>query len=60
MNRRSLGGYIAAIDIGTTKIVVLIATVSSHGKLDIVGIGQHPSNGLRCFGSSTRSCWFYH
>lgn len=47
MNRRSLGGYIAAIDIGTTKIVVLIATVSSHGKLDIVGIGQHPSNGLR-------------
>lgn len=47
MNRRTLGGYVAAIDIGTTKICVLIGTISSQGKLEIVGIGQHPSNGLR-------------
>ena len=41
------GSYLTAIDIGTTKICVLIATVNSKGKLDIVGIGQHPSYGLK-------------
>ncbi len=47
MTRRVFGGYVAAIDIGTTKICVLIGIISNHGKLEIVGIGQHPSNGLR-------------
>lgn len=47
MNKRGLGGYIAAVDIGTTKICVLIGAVSSDGQVEIVGFGQHPSNGLR-------------
>ena len=38
---------IAAIDIGTTKICVLIAAVNALGKLEILGIGQHPSYGLK-------------
>jgi cell division protein FtsA len=45
--RYVMGDYLAAIDIGTTKICVLIAAINSKGKLDIVGIGQHPSNGLK-------------
>lgn len=37
----------AAIDIGTTKIVVIIARVNSDGQTEILGIGKHPSQGLK-------------
>lgn len=47
MKRSLLGSYVTAIDIGTTKICVLIASVDMHGKPEIVGIGQHPSYGLK-------------
>jgi len=36
---------IAAIDIGSSKVVALIAIVEDGG-INIVGIGQHPSNGV--------------
>lgn len=39
--------HIAAIDIGTTKICVLIAAVDNQGKIEVIGIGQHPSYGLK-------------
>jgi cell division protein FtsA len=38
---------ITAIDIGTTKICVLIAQPQTAGALEIVGIGHAPSHGLR-------------
>lgn len=37
---------IAGLDVGTTKICALIGEVTPTG-VDIVGIGQHPSRGLR-------------
>ncbi|MCX7856780.1 MAG: cell division protein FtsA [Deltaproteobacteria bacterium] len=37
---------IVGIDIGTTKICVVVSKVS-EGKINIVGIGSHPSSGLR-------------
>lgn len=39
--------HIAAIDIGTTKICVLIASINQQGKIEVIGIGQHPSYGLK-------------
>ena len=36
-----------AIDIGTTKICVLIGTNSPEGNLELLGLGQHPSFGLK-------------
>lgn len=39
--------YITAIDIGTTKICVLIGQVLPHGAVEIVGIGRYPSYGLK-------------
>jgi cell division protein FtsA len=39
--------YVAAIDIGTTKICVLIGLVQPYGGVEIVGIGRHPSYGLK-------------
>jgi cell division protein FtsA len=37
---------IVALDIGTTKVCTLIAHKTSKG-LDILGVGSHPSNGLK-------------
>ncbi len=37
---------IAALDVGTTKICVLVGEPREDGT-DVVGIGQHPSRGLR-------------
>jgi cell division protein FtsA len=47
MNKKASGGLVTAIDIGTTKIVAIIAQKNTRGAIDIVGIGQHPSHGLK-------------
>jgi cell division protein FtsA len=39
--------YIAAIDIGTTKIVAIIGAVSDDGKVRILGIGRSISKGVK-------------
>ncbi len=38
---------IVGLDIGTTKICCIIGEVNDEGGIDIIGIGQHPSRGLR-------------
>ncbi len=38
---------LVAIDIGTTKVVTLIGEASRAGGIDVIGIGQAPSDGLR-------------
>jgi len=38
---------IVGLDIGTTKIAVIVAQRTIGGKVDIIGIGTHPSSGLR-------------
>ena len=38
---------IVGLDIGTTKIAVIVAQAAAGGKVDIIGIGKHPSSGLR-------------
>ena len=41
------GEYIVALDIGTTKTCALISERGEDGLLDILGVGTHPSQGLR-------------
>ena len=38
---------IVGLDIGTTKICCVVADLQPDGRLDIIGIGSHPSRGLR-------------
>jgi len=38
---------LVAIDVGTTKVCVLIGEVAARGGVDVIGIGQAPSDGLR-------------
>src|SRR2546427_9481715 len=38
---------LVAVDIGTTKVGVLIGELTARGGVDVIGIGQAPSDGLR-------------
>jgi len=38
---------VAAVDIGTTKIVSLVGKLNEQGKLEILGISQTPSKGVK-------------
>ncbi|MEJ2691221.1 MAG: cell division protein FtsA [Deltaproteobacteria bacterium] len=40
------GAIIVGLDIGTTKICAVVGEVH-EGKIDVIGMGMHPSNGLR-------------
>lgn len=35
------------IDIGTSKIVAIVGEISADGKINIVGLGSHPSQGMK-------------
>ncbi|NMC42056.1 MAG: cell division protein FtsA [Bacteroidales bacterium] len=39
--------YVAAIDIGTTKIVAIVGTRNENGKIEILGISRAPSKGVK-------------
>ncbi|MFQ5587993.1 MAG: cell division protein FtsA [Nitrospiria bacterium] len=38
---------IVGLDVGTTKICAIVAEVIDNKRLDIIGIGSHPSTGLK-------------
>ncbi|SFM49045.1 cell division protein FtsA [Halopseudomonas yangmingensis] len=38
---------IVGLDIGTSKVVALVAEVGADGQLEIAGIGSHPSRGIK-------------
>lgn len=38
---------IVGLDIGTSKVVALVAEVTPEGELNIIGIGTHPTRGLK-------------
>jgi len=41
------GELIVGLDIGTTKVCALVAEPTKENSLDIIGVGCHPSHGLR-------------
>lgn len=45
--RKPMKEHIVGIDIGTSKIVCIVGELDESGQLTIVGIGQHPSTGLK-------------
>ena len=38
---------VVGLDIGTSKIMVVVAEVQSNGELKLAGFGVSPSNGLK-------------
>lgn len=47
MAKKSEKNIITALDIGTSKVIALIGEVSASGTLEIIGVGRHPSRGLK-------------
>ena len=51
LNRNALAGsrssLVVAVDIGTTKVACVIGDRNALGTVDIIGVGTHPSSGLR-------------
>ena len=47
MSRQGERRQIAAMDIGTSKIVTLIAELGEDDEIEIIGVGTHPSRGLK-------------
>jgi cell division protein FtsA len=41
------GKMIVGLDIGTSKVVAIVGAVTDEGELEIVGIGSHPSRGMK-------------
>lgn len=38
---------IVGLDIGTSKVVAIVGEIKADGELEIIGIGSHPSRGLK-------------
>ncbi len=38
---------IVALDIGTSKVVALVGEINTEGRLNVIGIGKHPSRGMK-------------
>ena len=47
MTKNNGNEIIAALDIGTSKILALVAEINEQGKLKIIGYGTEPSSGLK-------------
>ena len=47
MLRKQHKSLIAGLDIGTTKVVVLVGEATDEHNINIVGMGTHPSRGLK-------------
>lgn len=47
MAKKSDRNLIVGLDIGTSKVVALVGEVTADGKIDVLGMGKHPSRGLK-------------
>jgi cell division protein FtsA len=47
MSNQPAGKMIVGLDIGTSKVVAIVGEQNDEGDIEIIGIGSHPSNGLK-------------
>jgi cell division protein FtsA len=47
MSKKSEREMIVGLDIGTSKVVAIVGEIGATGEIDIVGLGSHPSRGLK-------------
>ncbi|MDH3916471.1 MAG: cell division protein FtsA, partial [Chromatiales bacterium] len=47
MSRRPTKNLIVGLDIGTSKVVAIVGEVRDDGEIEVIGIGSHPSRGLK-------------
>jgi cell division protein FtsA len=47
MSKSSGQNMIVGLDIGTSKVVAIVGSINAEGNIEIIGIGSHPSHGLK-------------
>ena len=47
MSKRGDKNLIVGLDIGTSKVVAIVGEINEDGMIEVVGIGSHPSRGLK-------------
>ncbi|MBT8447752.1 MAG: cell division protein FtsA [Gammaproteobacteria bacterium] len=47
MSRKSDKNLVVGLDIGTSKVVAIVGEVGDGGEVEVIGIGSHPSRGLK-------------
>jgi cell division protein FtsA len=47
MSKKTEKNLIVGLDIGTSKVVAIVGEVLPDGKIEVIGIGSHPSRGLK-------------
>lgn len=47
MSKKPDRNLIVGLDIGTSKVVAIVGELTTEGGIDIIGIGSHPSYGLK-------------
>ncbi len=47
MSKKSEKNMIVGLDIGTSKVVAIVGEISPEGGIEIIGIGSHPSRGMK-------------
>ena len=47
MAKRSDRNLLVGLDIGTSKVVAIVGELKADGALEIIGVGSHPSRGLK-------------
>lgn len=47
MVKKSEPNLIVGLDIGTSKVLAIVAEISAAGEVEIIGVGHHPARGMR-------------
>lgn len=47
MSKKMEKNLIVGLDIGTSKVVAIVAEITPDNEVDIIGLGSHPSRGLK-------------
>ncbi len=47
MSKKAEKNLIVGLDIGTSKVVAIVGEINPEGGVEIIGIGSHPSRGLK-------------
>ena len=52
---KSDNNLVVGLDIGTSKVLVIVAEVSPDGDIEIIGVGHHPARSQCCYMQLVRS-----
>ncbi|HIE40323.1 MAG TPA: cell division protein FtsA, partial [Thiomicrorhabdus sp.] len=47
VRKQQVSNMVVGLDIGTSKIAAIIGKIKSNGEIEVVGMGTHPSKGLK-------------